>query len=756
MSFAYEVGTHREISDAAVDKSVLAEPENLSRLGLRPLGPDDRRQEFPGGIDGLTSQLTIRRLFRFGAGWEDDRSSLQALRHFYDPVNDRALDLTETIGTSLSIKSPDWAIEDAGTFVVPAHQPYSYRDARQYFYEALTSTISDGYRKKQFGLTFQTLGNVIHHLQDMAQPQHVRNDPHCDRDGCKALAVATGSAQLFSPSMYEAYTDLDHPTDPTKQIRSRLPYGGAGSTPVYPGANIATNPFKAPRHFWRTTAPGTDIVPGKGIAEYTNRNFFSAASIGTYALPPPPLYEDYFQPTETVDIATLIPGTTITGRMRFWGNPVGDSLAGGPGALNTRALTEGVLDSDLAKYYNATSPSGRPAYALNRFTYDAAHQFLVPRAVAYSAGLINYFFRGQLEISAPDEGVYGILDHYAHGQRNSGGFRTIKVKVRNVTPGGTDANGQPLIEPIPEGVGTLVAVVKYHYNNCYQADLSGEYGSPGILWQHCRLPEEYIVVSDPVPAPAGINQQPQPLTFTFAGKVPIEATDLFLQVVYRGPLGEESDAVVVATKDISEPTYIVQFVTADQYLYCANGVLSGTSCQGSFTFKESFCDQLHPELSLDQCKARYGLALKFRPSPVAQPVPGYDPAAPAYPSGQWFPVASEPPFSPVATLPAGVGSLARVAVLVDLPPPDPTLVVLEEGVGAMATSFMWLTGNLSPTINQIDPGSGAMTINRSYALARGAYVDSSGDLTLSDYAKLTAGNASNIPFLVLAPSQVAF
>ena len=34
------------------------------------------------------------------------------------------------------------------------------------------------------------------------------------------------------------------------------------------------------------------------------------------------------------------------------------------------------------------------------------------------------------------------------------------------------------------------------------------------------------------------------------------ATDLFLQVVYRGKLGDELDAVVVTTKDLFEPTHI--------------------------------------------------------------------------------------------------------------------------------------------------------------------------------------------------------
>ncbi|QBB68886.1 hypothetical protein ELE36_00015 (plasmid) [Pseudolysobacter antarcticus] len=47
------------------------------------------------------------------------------------------------------------------------------------------------------------------------------------------------------------------------------------------------------------------------------------------------------------------------------------------------------------------------------------------------------------------------------------------------------------------------------------------------------------------------------LTFDFsADPIPINATDLFLQVVYRGPLGDEQDGIAVGLVDVSEPTYV--------------------------------------------------------------------------------------------------------------------------------------------------------------------------------------------------------
>ena len=78
-------------------------------------------------------------------------------------------------------KNPsDWALED--TQDLGADQLFSFKDARRYFFEALSGTGFFGQsasgRAANFGLMFQSLGHVIHHIQDMAQPQHVKNEAH--------------------------------------------------------------------------------------------------------------------------------------------------------------------------------------------------------------------------------------------------------------------------------------------------------------------------------------------------------------------------------------------------------------------------------------------------------------------------------------------------------------------------------------------------------------------------------------------------
>src|SRR4029434_6467076 len=87
----------------------------------------------------------------------------------------------------------------------------------------------------------------------------------------------------------------------------------------------------------------------------------------------------------------------------------------------------------------------------------------------------------------------------------------------------------------------------------------------------CRSSVEEIVVSDPVDTSIlpteSLHYNEQVLVkFNFAKPIPINATDILLQVVFRGWLGNEADAVVVATKNISEPNYIA-FVNYTDYKY---------------------------------------------------------------------------------------------------------------------------------------------------------------------------------------------
>jgi len=382
---AYEVPVHVNISEKAFAASVLTkQPSVLSNLGLTAT------LKFPNSAN---VPKTVETLVKDGAAFEDDFP--RSLNHFFDPINDAPLSI---LGLPLANASPDWALEDRQE-IGGAWRPqdFSYRDANLYLYRALTLPNKVD-RDKNFGLLFETIGRVIHHIQDMAQPQHVRNDQHAD------LGLSWGSELLFclgatqlcatyqtikNPSAYEKYT-LE------RGNANRLRYDGYA--PAYPGpqspADSISHAFAVPRDFWKVSS---GVHAGKGIAEFTNANFVSAGTnfnSEKYAAPAldPTRWKDE-------DIQVLCQEnppcpTTLSGVMRMYGVDVVDRLIGPPAILNPRATTYSVFDADLTR-------KGRfPIFTLNRFNYEAAQGLLVPRAVGYSAGLINFFFRGSIDLLA--------------------------------------------------------------------------------------------------------------------------------------------------------------------------------------------------------------------------------------------------------------------------------------------------------------------------------------------------------------------
>ncbi|MES2353741.1 MAG: hypothetical protein V4568_04915 [Pseudomonadota bacterium] len=374
VAFAYEVQTHETLSEAALNGSVLKTDSSvLARLGLEPL---DRQQKFPGS-DG---QQEIVNLFKIGANLED--TSIRAINHFYDPITDNGVAFT----------SPTWTLEDKGS--IP-RQNYSFRDTRDYFYKALTQPSKTD-REQYFGLTFEALGHVIHHVQDMAQPQHTRLDNHLN------LGWTQQELPIENRSRYEEYSN---------DVRSNLPI--TGYSPVK---------FSRLRDFWKT---GT----GAGMGEFSNRNFVTdgtnftlrngQAVAGTrYALPAP---NGTSEEKALVDILAEkgqpLPSTLQTRcaarsacLLTFYASTVRDVYTQST-SVNPRASTLSIFDQDLKMYGrtivyldpdslnfdSANTYTIDRLFVLNRFNFDEAHKFLIPRAVAYSTGLINYFFRGKMD-----------------------------------------------------------------------------------------------------------------------------------------------------------------------------------------------------------------------------------------------------------------------------------------------------------------------------------------------------------------------
>jgi hypothetical protein len=374
VSNAYEVPTHENMSESALVRSDIATGDLLAQLGLDPYSSNKKFLN----PKTLRDQLTIKELLRQGANFEDNAPRF--LNHFYDPINNTGLGVMNT--------SPGWALEDTAD---DGEQAYSYKDAMQYFYDALTKN-SEAERNSSWGKTFQTLGQVIHHVQDMAQPEHVRNDQHL-------LGVDT--------SWYEDYTNSDQ----AKLHVTTLLNSNSYLIPVFPTA----------REFWTTRATEVAELLRKGIADFTNRNFVSNNTNFYYDGAGLLLTTDYHYPQPEAiapplniadaDMLGTAAGQALCTKLKqtpsvtfapgncfidFVSTSVTDSYTNTT-TINERASSYSVFNKKLEDYgktvaihHDDSVYKARGIFTLNAINYDYAHNYLIPRAVSYSAGLINH------------------------------------------------------------------------------------------------------------------------------------------------------------------------------------------------------------------------------------------------------------------------------------------------------------------------------------------------------------------------------
>ncbi len=546
------------------------------------------------GFNKANDALSLRGWVLRGAIREDDSpimnvlanddpvNDARPLNHFYDPVHDKPMTVGGlTNGATLGAKSPDWALGTWDVFANPAvpnesrKNHFSTLDAREAMWRALTLRDKQGnsvdsfdtmtteqIRKAYWATTFRALGDVLHMIQDLAQPQHSRNEPH------NGHGPAVVQQYIGYGSALELYTEARAVAASFFNINV-----GNGTQLVTignpPPLNLNGYPtIPAFSHFvdYFTSGPGPSQSTGYGMADYSNRGFFTQAkNLGR---------SDFTRPSNDpadyvlcAQPATMWDGNPLPGNVQvelYCGkSPVVDTLNPAANANGVPMTSKSIWDQFL------TTP-GTATYHLVREVYDAQLDLLLPRAVAYSAGLLDYFFRGRMEISLPGSGVYSVVDHALLAGDNAPptaiygfkGFKTIRLNLKNTTP---SINSPMSADSVPQamGIGTLVAVVKFHRNSCYNDALSGQ---PGLIGEafaaSCRTAGEEIVVSQPNPVDS-VSSDANEVKFTFDNEIPINITDAYLQVVFRGVLGQEADAVVVATKDIAEPTYVSYFNATD-------------------------------------------------------------------------------------------------------------------------------------------------------------------------------------------------
>ena len=424
--------THKDLSKYAADLSILrlcnnAQDQNcnyLKNVGLN-MGLLEIL-EWNG--NSRIKKGKVEDWLREGAQLEDTSSfgfpllgTTRSFNHFHNPLKpwDQA-GLDDWVGPLhyTGQSSLLWAQDGTYQQNFP-DKDSSWQKVREYYYLALTS-LTDSMRQENFAKTFRGLGHQMHLLQDTAVPDHVRNDAHPE-DAIFGKLNTNIYFESWAKAKYDIINSIAANIDPALSfpiVNFDISYGGL--VPI-------TQLFDAEEY--NGTNPSVSLT--QGLSEYTNANFFSGDTIFAaerysadhrHYFPYPKKsstdLQSYLAGTKPEEAVVAEDGDTDTG---IWISKTSDG----------ENVQHFVRTGKLTKWYYNIFGEGELFYKTfyrDEKCHEDYAKLLIPRAVGYSAGLLDYFFRGKLQVTA-------VPIFY----KNS--ILYLRVKIKNMTPNETMTDG---------------------------------------------------------------------------------------------------------------------------------------------------------------------------------------------------------------------------------------------------------------------------------------------------------------------------
>ena len=381
----WEVETHEAISrEAAIDSSL-----DSSLKGSLEL-PRGLQTPLPDGA----AQLTIEVWIAFGSRREDDftiRPFGRFLHHLHQPLRPWAqAGLSDILsGTSSLIWAQTRDQQALGT------GSWSWQETRDRFHLALKSEKKED-RDKFLAQTFRGLGHQIHLIQDAASVPHARNESHAT-----GFSIEKWTFDRFQDKRREEFDQLLRQRPGIRLDPDLL------RQPSDPVAPIAISKFIDADRYTGENPDLTSValdgldpsgqqvkLAAVGLAEYTNANFVHRDTIFTDTLPQTHKWWSPYPRRSSTNLATLALPEEVTAE---------DGQI--DRVLYIRKERDGErIDHFLKPSYVATFADelGRPTdfrlqFQLDDKVYEDYVRLLLPRAVGYSIGLLDYFFRGTLD-----------------------------------------------------------------------------------------------------------------------------------------------------------------------------------------------------------------------------------------------------------------------------------------------------------------------------------------------------------------------
>jgi len=437
--FGHERSVHRRITEAAADSAN---------------GPGSVYSDFLQCVSSEIIAADARSGLSDGSDFEDnflggDEGGMRSLNHFYDPLTGQGLSnipLDDRIVVNGQVvpvgrDSFTWASTrdcpgvdiwltgiglNAGKYNI-----WSWQNARDKEWLGLTAS-SRSSRQAALLEMFRAVGQFVHLLEDASQPEHTRNEQHLSPGSpIEEYGEENVSGLNYQPGMLDwraaGFTKM-------KDFWDRNSYTGDGA------------------------ALDEDAGGGAklGMAEFSNGNFlgarhqypeyFSPGDVRHYPLPSRDNSTNYKQvkadPSIGLDTYTLKNGAERKG-------------------IYVRKNGDGISVNHLSRinYLGAKKFSGLSAKAFctiddPNVLYDY-HDKLIPKASEYSAGILDYFFRGKLEVVSVvwDGSQYTITVRNQSGQElaNGGKFFVLKDDSAGNRSFVTSQNGVALTQNVLDG-----------------------------------------------------------------------------------------------------------------------------------------------------------------------------------------------------------------------------------------------------------------------------------------------------------------
>ncbi len=409
---AHEINVHWRISASAAQGSTglqkfLGEVLSAGESGSLsdPADPSESPKSSIGWI-------------QYGSGREDDLNvlpdagGLRVMNHFYDPITRKGLSelpIFAAVPTAsgpyeLGTNSYIWAslLNSPGVKIKPLFlrlipQPphtendWSWQNARNFEYLALTSQWQTD-RDKDLARTFRALGQVIHLLQDASQPQHTRNEQHLPILPLWKSPIETYGSENIGQLKFS----------PTPSALDWRAAGFQKMEDFWDRHSYAPIPGVTPSVVALEGDPGSgNPGPGTlGLAEFVNGNFLGARHVyrelmtrgitGYYEYPSLNDGTDWLQikahPADYKNIGTIPRKIGSVNRFSIWKNAQGAQVVNHSASHFLPAI--GRNNPGAGPVLTIDDPEVKKNY----------HDILIPKAVQYSAGLLDYFFRGRMEV----------------------------------------------------------------------------------------------------------------------------------------------------------------------------------------------------------------------------------------------------------------------------------------------------------------------------------------------------------------------